>query len=470
MARARLGITATAVWWLVIAVAAPAAAQPGGTFVDDDGNHHEGMIEAIFAAGITLGCDPAADNLYCPSDLVTRGQMASFLVRALELSGGSDAFDDDDGSIHETAINALAAAGITEGCASDKFCPSDPVTRDQMASFLTRGYQLAPSATDFFDDDDGNIHEDAINALAASGITEGCGATSYCPRSSVERDQMASFLGRAEGLTAAKPPLRRIGWQLHRGDGSCALVVNGIELSEISCQFGGLSWSPDGERLVFPIDDDLWLIDRTGDNLTQLTSQPGFEAFPDWSPDGARIAFIRFADVDDIGDLHIVDADGGNDLLLVAGVPKRAISMPDWSPDGTLLAVNGFDTQSGGAGIFTVDAVSGAVELVVEGVGGGPDWSTDGNSILSTRIIGPRLVITRVAADGSGSVDLTDASFSSAFPGWSANGNQVVFTTHLPNSPAAGPYNVWIMKAAGTGMFRYTYYEDASTTFPKWAP
>ena len=141
---------------IVLVAASPAAAQPGGSFVDDDGNHHEGMIEAIFAAGITLGCDPAADNLYCPGDLVTRGQMASFLVRALELSGGTDAFDDDDGSTHEAAINALAAAGITEGCASDKFCPSDPVTRDQMASFLARGYQLAPSATDFFDDDDGN--------------------------------------------------------------------------------------------------------------------------------------------------------------------------------------------------------------------------------------------------------------------------------------------------------------------------
>jgi hypothetical protein len=50
-----------------MAVASPAAAQPGGTFVDDDGNHHEGMIEAVFGAEITLGCDPGASNLYCPA-------------------------------------------------------------------------------------------------------------------------------------------------------------------------------------------------------------------------------------------------------------------------------------------------------------------------------------------------------------------------------------------------------------------
>ena len=38
----------------------PAAGQlpPGGTFTDDNGNEHEGMIEAIAAAGITLGCNP----------------------------------------------------------------------------------------------------------------------------------------------------------------------------------------------------------------------------------------------------------------------------------------------------------------------------------------------------------------------------------------------------------------------------
>jgi hypothetical protein len=74
---------------------------------------------------------------------VTRGQMAAFLVRALDL-GRSDAVDfvDDEGSVFEADIQSLAAAGITRGCnppANDRFCPNDAVTRGQMAAFLKRG-------------------------------------------------------------------------------------------------------------------------------------------------------------------------------------------------------------------------------------------------------------------------------------------------------------------------------------------
>ena len=122
---------------------------PGGTFTDDDGNTHEGNIEAIAAAGITKGCNPPVNDLYCPSDPVTRGQMAAFLVRALHLTddGGGNTFTDDDGSIFEADIAKLAAAGITKGCnppANDQYCPDDPVLRDQMASFLARALDLTP--------------------------------------------------------------------------------------------------------------------------------------------------------------------------------------------------------------------------------------------------------------------------------------------------------------------------------------
>ena len=55
---------------------------PGRTFLDDDFNVHEGMIEAIAAIKVTLGCN--IPDHYCPSDSVRRDQMASFLARALE--------------------------------------------------------------------------------------------------------------------------------------------------------------------------------------------------------------------------------------------------------------------------------------------------------------------------------------------------------------------------------------------------
>ena len=79
---------------------------------------------------------------------------------------------------------------------------------------------------------------------------------------------------------------------------------------------------------------------------------------------------------------------------------------------------------------------------------------------ISTYVVGGKTVITRfIVFRGADRVDLTDASFSSSDPGWSANGNQVVFTTHLPGSPDAGMQNIWIMKSNGAGKFQYTYYE-----------
>ena len=76
-----------------------------GTFIDDNGSVHEANIEAIAAAEITLGCNPPANDRYCPVDLVTRGQMAAFIDRALDLSSSTaDHFDDDNGSIFESSI------------------------------------------------------------------------------------------------------------------------------------------------------------------------------------------------------------------------------------------------------------------------------------------------------------------------------------------------------------------------------
>lgn len=161
----------------------------GTTFVDD----------IVWAAenGITKGCQ-ASPPMFCPNDPVTREQMATFLDRALDLPDATDDyFSDDDGSPHEGAINRVAEAGITFGCAPGLFCPKAPVLRDQMASFLVRAYAIPPSGTDFFTDDEGNVHEANINALAESGITTGCTATTFCPSNPVTRGQMTAFLRRA---------------------------------------------------------------------------------------------------------------------------------------------------------------------------------------------------------------------------------------------------------------------------------
>lgn len=146
-------------------------------------------------AGITSGC---TQTTFCPKGAVTRGQMASFLARFLNLPPTSvDYFDDDNANKHQSNINRLAAAKITFGCGERKFCPDGLVARDQMASFLSRALKLPATSTDYFSDDAGNRHEDAINRLAASRITSGCAAGRYCPSGLVLREQMAAFVHRA---------------------------------------------------------------------------------------------------------------------------------------------------------------------------------------------------------------------------------------------------------------------------------
>ncbi len=201
---------------LVVALPALATADlpPGGSFVDDNGNVHEGNIEAIKAAGITKGCNPPLNDRYCPSDSITRGQMAAFLVRALDLApAATDYFTDDAGSVFEANINALAAAGITKGCnppANDQYCPTDPVSRGQMAAFLVRAFVYTdPGTGDWFTDDDGSIFEPSIDRLRQAGVTKGCNPPTndqFCPDSNVRRDEMATFLARALDLTPDVPP------------------------------------------------------------------------------------------------------------------------------------------------------------------------------------------------------------------------------------------------------------------------
>ena len=170
---------------------------PPTPFTDIAGLPFKADIEWDYANGITTGCTATT---YCPDDVVTREQMASFLARALKLGGTApDAFSDDETSIHEANINLVAREKIATGCAVGTFCPKDNVRRDQMASFLARALKLSGAAPDAFTDDEGNIHEANINLVARDGVTTGCAVGRYCPKDDVTRGQMAAFLHRAFG-------------------------------------------------------------------------------------------------------------------------------------------------------------------------------------------------------------------------------------------------------------------------------
>ena len=109
-------------------------------------------------------------------------------------------------------VEALAAAGITTGCAPGLFCPAGLVTRAEMAAFLERGIQgpaftpPPPTGTVFLDVPAGYWAAGWIEQLAADGITTGCSPNHYCPDLPVNRSEMAVFLLRARHGGSYVPP------------------------------------------------------------------------------------------------------------------------------------------------------------------------------------------------------------------------------------------------------------------------
>ena len=193
--------------------AEPAEPPDGSELFGDveDGAYYEAAVAWMFQEGITVGCG-SEPLRYCPGDPVTRAQMASFLSRALDLgtpeqrAGFADV--DPDGA-HAGAIEALYGARITVGCGSEplRYCPGEPVTRAQMASFLARALDLGTpeERAGFADVEPDGAHAGAVEALYGARITVGCGSEPlrYCPDRPVTRAQMAVFLYRARDLIAA---------------------------------------------------------------------------------------------------------------------------------------------------------------------------------------------------------------------------------------------------------------------------
>jgi hypothetical protein len=206
--------------------ACPEGSAPDAGFTDvADTSFAADAVDCLAYYNVTQG---TSATTYSPGDVVTRWQMALFLIRAAGPAGiavpaaTDQGFTDISGLPQGTqdAINQLAALGITTGATATEYQPYEPVYRWQMALFLARLLNIAtigpgggPRPVVLLSDDAQFTDiagvwaeaQVAIYDIFELGITTGATATTFNPFGSVTREQMAAFINRTLNHTNARP-------------------------------------------------------------------------------------------------------------------------------------------------------------------------------------------------------------------------------------------------------------------------
>jgi len=205
-----LALTSTLVYPAAAGTTAPpsaAAADRPFADVPTDGPD-AAMIDALDALGI-LGGTECGLRRFCPDEQIERWVMAIWLVRAVDhmdepgpLAGR---FTDVDREAWWSGYpERLAELGITQGCGliPPRFCPSGPVTRGEMATFLTRAFGLEPAEEAGFIDLAGTVHAPNIDSAVAAGLVTACSEDGlrFCSGEPVTRVEMVTVLARAFDL------------------------------------------------------------------------------------------------------------------------------------------------------------------------------------------------------------------------------------------------------------------------------
>jgi hypothetical protein len=227
------------------------------------------------------------------------------------------------------------------------------------------------------------------------------------------------------------------------------------------------AWSPDGSRIAFmrttPDSDrpDLYVSNADGTdpvNLTATATFPGDPrdfAYPTWSHDGARIAFVVRYEADGegcdayitgdlIGDLFVMNSDGSDGSEPTQLTDGGCDTRPAWSPVDNRIAFTHVTPSSGnGKDLYLVDAADPAkLEPLTSDPGNqnGVTWSPDGSQIAFVQArpddSGPTVDIWIMNVDGTGRpTNLTkDLPGGAVQPAWSPDGSRIAFGCRRPDT------------------------------------
>lgn len=174
---------------------------------------------------------------------------------------------------------------------------------------------------------------------------------------------------------------------------------------------------------------DLYIANTDASEMRQLTSYPGDEYSPSWSPDGSRIVFVRNSDVEE-ANIYVIDNDGSDLRQLTQGAEVDA--EPTWSPDGALIAFERTG-DSGHAELFTM-MPDGSNEHQLthnESMNLHPAWAPDSQSIAFVRDTGNDSEIVAVSLVDDSERSITDGSGGFGTPAWAPDGRDLAVSKDL---------------------------------------
>ena len=220
---------------------------------------------------------------------------------------------------------------------------------------------------------------------------------------------------------------------------------------------GPINWSPTGEWVSFGAGRDaeaeVYIADAQGENIINLSNNPGEDLFGDWSPDGRELLIVSGRDEGNLV-IYMVGVEGGEPIQITN--PMFNSGRPVWSPDGEKIA---FMTNRDGGDIevYSIDTGNGELLRLTDSPGfdGYPVWSPDGHKIafLSGRDGNAEIYVMNT--DGTGPTNLTqtpdsDESVQGDFS-WSPDGEQIMF-----HSNQDGNVEVYVMNADGSNPINLT--------------